>query len=123
SLGRCLTFELDFGKLLQYLSPELAVRSLPRFPSVERDLAMVVDDAFPAQRIIDWVKDQRNALIEKVEVFDQYRGASIPEGKKSLAFSISYRAQDRTLTDSEVQTVHQELVARLGEVFGAQLRG
>jgi phenylalanyl-tRNA synthetase beta chain len=123
SLGRCLTFELDFEKLLQYLSPELAVRSLPRFPSVERDLAMVVDDAFPAQRIIDWIKDLRNALIEKVEVFDQYRGASIPEGKKSLAFSISYRAPDRTLTDTEVQALHQELVARLGEVFGAQLRG
>jgi len=55
-------------------------------------------------------------------VFDQYRGASIPEGKKSLAYSISYRAEDRTLTDTEVQALHGELVARLGEVFGAQLR-
>jgi phenylalanyl-tRNA synthetase beta chain len=84
---------------------------------------MVVDETFPAQRIIDWIKDLRNALIENVEVFDQYRGASIPEGKKSLAYSISYRAEDRTLTDAEVQALHQELVARLGEVFGAQLRG
>ena len=123
SLPRCLVLELDFEKLLQYLSPKLTVRSLPRFPSVERDLAMIVDENFPAQRIIDWIKDLRNALIEDVEVFDQYRGASIPEGKKSLAYSISYRADDRTLTDAEVQALHGELVARLGETFGAQLRG
>ncbi len=123
SIGKCLTFELDIEKLLQYLSPKLTVRALPRFPSVERDLAMVVEETFPAQRIIDWIKDLRNALIENVEVFDQYRGASIPEGKKSLAYAISYRADDRTLTDAEVQALHQELVARLGEVFGAQLRG
>jgi len=123
SLPRCLVLELDFEKLLQYLSPKLTVRSLPRFPSVERDLAMIVDENFPAQRIIDWIKDLRNALIEDVEVFDQYRGASIPEGKKSLAYSISYRANDRTLTDAEVQALHGELVARLGETFGAQLRG
>ena len=123
SLPRALVVELDFEKLLKYLSPKLTVRYLPRFPSVERDLAMIVDENFPAQRIIDWIKDLRNALIENVEVFDQYRGASIPEGKKSLAYSISYRAEDRTLTDAEVQTLHQELVARLGEVFGAQLRG
>ena len=84
---------------------------------------MVVDESFPAQRIIDWIKDLRNALIENVEVFDQYCGASIPEGKKSLAYSISYRAEDRTLTDAEVQALHGELVTRLGEVFGAQLRG
>lgn len=123
SLPRSLVVELDFEKLLQYLSPKLTVRYLPRYPSVERDLAMIVDENFPAQRIIDWIKDLRNALIEDVEVFDQYRGASIPEGKKSLAYSISYRAEDRTLTDAEVQALHSELVARLGEVFGAQLRG
>jgi phenylalanyl-tRNA synthetase beta chain len=122
SLPRSLVVELDFEKLLQYLSPKLTVRSLPRFPSVERDLAVIVDENFPAQRIIDWINDLRNALIEDVEVFDQYRGASIPEGKKSLAYSISYRAEDRTLTDTEVQALHGELVARLGEVFGAQLR-
>jgi phenylalanyl-tRNA synthetase beta chain len=122
ALPRCLVLELDFEKLLKYLAVKLTVRSLPRFPSVERDLAMVVDENFPAQRIIDWIKDQRNALIANVEVFDQYSGATIPEGKKSLAYSISYRAEDRTLTDAEVQPLHQDLVARLGEAFGAQLR-
>jgi phenylalanyl-tRNA synthetase beta chain len=123
SLPRFLIFELDFEKLVQYLSPKLTVRSLPRFPSVERDLAVVVDESFPARQIINWLKDQRHALIEDVEVFDQYRGAPIPEGKKSLAYTISYRAEDRTLTDAEVQNLHQDLVSRIGERFGAQLRG
>jgi len=123
SLPRFLIFELDFEKLVQYLSPKLTVRSLPRFPSVERDLAVVVDEKFPAQQIINWLKDLRHSLIEGVEVFDQYRGAPIPEGKKSLAYTISYRAEDRTLTDAEVQNLHQELVSRIGERFGAELRG
>jgi phenylalanyl-tRNA synthetase beta chain len=123
SLPRLVIFELDFEKLVQYLSPKLTVRSLPRFPSVERDLAVVVDEAFPAQRIINWLKDLRHSLIEDVEIFDQYRGAPVPEGKKSLAYTISYRAEDRTLTDVEVQSLHQDLVSRIGELFGAQLRG
>jgi phenylalanyl-tRNA synthetase beta chain len=123
SLPRFLIFELDFEKLVQYLSPKLTVRSLPRFPSVERDLAVVVDEAFPAQRIINWLKGLRHSLIEDVEIFDQYRGAPVPEGKKSLAYTISYRAEDRTLTDAEVQSLHQDLVSRIGDLFGAQLRG
>ena len=123
SLPRFLMFELDFEGLAQYAPPEISVRSLPRFPSVERDLAVVVDEAFPAQQIINWVKDLGHSLIEDVEVFDQYRGAPIQEGKKSLAYTISYRAEDRTLTDTEVHALHQDLVSRISELFGAQLRG
>lgn len=116
-------FELDFDGLVQYAPRQFAVRSLPRFPSVERDLSVVVDDGLPAQRIVSWIKEQFNqSLIEDVQVFDQYKGAPVPGGKKSLAYTISYRAQDRTLTDSEVSALHGELVSRIGEVFGAQLR-
>ena len=123
SLPRFLIFELDFDGLVQYAPREAAVRPLPRFPSVERDLAVVVDESFPAQEIINWIRDLRHSLIEEVEVFDYYHGAPIPEGKKSLAYAISYRAEERTLTDSEVNSLHRDLVSRIGEVFGAQLRG
>ncbi len=115
-------FELDFEKLVQYAPPKLAIRSLPRFPSVERDLAVVVDDEFLAQRIINWIKDLGHSLVEDVQVFDQYRGSPIPDGKKSLAYSVSYRAEDRTLTDAEVNTLHQDLISQIRQVFGAQLR-
>lgn len=123
SLPLCQLFELDFEGLLQYPPRQLRACSLPRFPSVERDLAVVVDEAQPAERIIKWIKDLDHSLIEKVEVFDEYHGSSISEGKKSLAYRISYRAEDRTLTDAEVNSLHQDLIVQIGERFGAQLRG
>ena len=115
-------FELDFEKLLEYAPRKITARSLPRFPSVERDLAIVVDRMFPSQQIIRWIESLGEALIEHVQVFDQYYGSPIPEGKKSLAYKISYRADDRTLTDTEVNALHQNVVDQIGRVFGAQLR-
>ncbi len=115
-------FELDFRHLLEYAPRRITARFLPRFPSVERDFAIVVDGEFASQRIISWIKNLSQPLIENVQVFDQYHGAPVPEGKKSLAYQISYRAEDRTLTDTEVQTLHQGLVDQIGKLFGAQLR-
>ncbi|OGQ82371.1 MAG: phenylalanine--tRNA ligase subunit beta [Deltaproteobacteria bacterium RIFCSPLOWO2_12_FULL_60_19] len=123
SLPRYGVLELDFEGLVQYPPSQITVRSLPRFPSVERDMAVVVDESFQARRIIDWIKSLGHSLIENVEVFDHYRGANIPAGKKSLAYTISYRAEDRTLTDGEVQALHQELLSQMSGLFDAQLRG
>ena len=114
--------ELDFDKLLEYAPRQINARSLPRFPSVERDFAVVVNREFPSKQIIHWIADLDEALIERVEVFDQYLGPSIPEGKKSLAYKVIYRAHDRTLTDSEINNLHQSVVDQIGKVFGAQLR-
>jgi phenylalanyl-tRNA synthetase beta chain len=121
-LPRFVAFELDFEELLQYAPRRITARSLPRFPAVERDLAVVVDRAFPSQQIISWIESLGESLIKHIEVFDQYLGSPIPEGKKSLAYKISYRADDRTLTDAEVHAVHERIVQRIGDVFGAQLR-
>jgi phenylalanyl-tRNA synthetase beta chain len=115
-------FELDFEKLLEYAPRRITISALPRFPAVERDVALVVDRDFAAQQVINWIKDLGEALIEHVEVFDQYLGAPVPEGKKSLAYKISYRAEDRTLTDAEINVLHQRLVERLGETFAAERR-
>jgi phenylalanyl-tRNA synthetase beta chain len=117
-----LLFELDFGRLVQYAPRQRTVRPLPRFPSIERDVALIVDQSFPAQRIITWVKGLRQPLIEDVQLFDDYRGPSIPSEKRSLAYTISYRAEDRTLTDSEVNALHEELIDRLAKEFDAQPR-
>jgi phenylalanyl-tRNA synthetase beta chain len=118
----CCVFELDFEKLLEYAPRRIAVHALPRFPAVERDVALVVDRDFAAQQVIGWIENLGETLIEHVDVFDQYLGAPIPEGKKSLAYKVSYRAEDRTLTDLEVNTLHQSLVERLGNAFGAERR-
>lgn len=117
-----LVFELDFEGLVQYAPRQITFRSLPRFPSVERDFAIVVDKGFPSQQIVNWINDLGLVLIERVEVFDQYDGSPIPEGKKSLAYKILYRAEDRTLTDTEVSALHQDVVDRVGKTFDAQLR-
>ena len=121
-VAQCCVFELDFEKLLEYAPRRIAVRALPRFPAVERDVAIVVDRDFAAHRVIGWIESLGEALIEQVDVFDQYLGAPIPEGKKSLAYKVSYRAEDRTLTDTEINALHQSLVDRLGGTFGAQRR-
>lgn len=117
-----MIFELDLEELLEYAPRQITAQSLPRFPSVERDFAVVVAEDFPAQRIVGWIEKLDEALIEHAEVFDQYLGAPIPEGKKSLAYKILYRAEDRTLTDSEINTLHQNLVDQVGRVFGAERR-
>ncbi|HXV84789.1 MAG TPA: phenylalanine--tRNA ligase subunit beta, partial [Candidatus Binatia bacterium] len=101
---------------------QIIARSLPRFPSVERDFALVVEREFPSRQIMSWIKNRGEALIESVEVFDQYLGPPIPAGKKSLAYKISYRADDRTLTDTEVNTLHHNLVDQIATLFGAQVR-
>jgi phenylalanyl-tRNA synthetase beta chain len=115
-------FELDFEKLLEYAPRRITTGVLPRFPAVERDVAIVVDRDFASQQIVSWIHNLGEALIEHVEIFDQYLGAPIPEGKKSLAYKISYRAGDRTLTDNEINELHQNLVDRLGKTFGAERR-
>ena len=115
-------FELDFEKVHQYAPRRMTMRPLGKFPAIERDFAIVVERDFAARRIIDWIDGLADPLIEFVRVFDQYIGAPIPEGKKSLAYKISYRAEDRTLTDGEVNPLHQSVIDRIGNDFGAQRR-
>jgi phenylalanyl-tRNA synthetase beta chain len=119
----CWVFELDFDKLLEYAPRRIVTQTIPRFPAVERDLAIVVDRDFASQQVIRWINNLGEPLIEHVEVFDQYLGAPIPDGKKSLAYRVSYRAEDKTLTDAEINGLHQNLVQRLRDTFGAEQRG
>jgi phenylalanyl-tRNA synthetase beta chain len=121
-LSPMMAFELDFEKLLQYSPRQIRARSLPRYPAVERDCALVVDQAVPSQQIITCINELGQNLIKGIEIFDEYRGDSIPHGKKSLAYKIFYRADDRTLTDSEVNTMHQRVLDHIGKLFQAQRR-
>lgn len=105
--------ELDLARVVQYCPGRVIFRPLPRFPAVSRDIAVLVDEQFPAQRVLDAVKEATEPLVEEVRVFDHYTGSPIPKGKKSLAYSIAYRASNRTLTDDEVKATHDRLVARL----------
>src|SRR5947207_420157 len=93
--GEVWVAELDFAELAHYVPRRLALRPLPRFPAVTRDLAVVVDEAFRAGDILEEIRALQNPHIEMVRLFDCYRGAPIAAGKKSLAYTIAYRAPDQ----------------------------
>jgi len=115
-------FELDFQILPAYGPARFGVRPLPRFPAVTRDIAVVVDEIFLAEAILEEVRALGDPRIETARVFDCYRGDPIPPGKKSLAYTLAYRAPDRTLTDDEVNALHAEVRARLQARFALELR-
>jgi phenylalanyl-tRNA synthetase beta chain len=120
--GEVWLFELDFGEVAHYRPRRVGVRALPRFPAVTRDIAVVVDESFQAESILEEVRALADPLVESASVFDCYRGAQIPDGKKSLAYTIAYRASDRTLTDEEVSAAHERVRAHLSARFALTLR-
>lgn len=119
----CGLCELDIGKLISYgFSPRKAIEPPPRFPSVRRDLALVIDRDFPADEIVRAIRDVAPALLEAVEVFDVYEGGTITAGKKSVALALRFRGKDRTLRDEEVNRAQALIVEQLGARLGAELR-
>ena len=114
--------EVNFTKLLTLLSPESLYQPLPRFPSVERDIALICDEALTAAQVENCIKSAGGKLLRKVALFDLYKGKGIPEGKKSLAFSLELRADDRTLTDADSEGVISKILEKAQTELGAYLR-
>jgi len=111
---------------LELLRPALPYRHLyqpvPRFPAALRDLAVIVEDAVPAESVEHEIRLTGGALLREVRLFDLYRGENIPNGHKSLAYALTYQADDRTLTDNEVKKAHDKIMGRLKHVLKAQIR-
>ena len=122
--GPCWLFELDLDHLLQYCPARIIFKDLPRFPAVVRDVAVVTESDFAADQVIQFVRQwtQGAAWIEDVHLFDEYVGPQVATGKKSLAYTISYRAPDRTLTDAEVNEMHAELITALQHALHVEPR-
>jgi phenylalanyl-tRNA synthetase beta chain len=114
--------ELDFAEVAHYVPRRSIPRPVPRFPAVTRDIAAIVDEAFLADAIVQEVRAFDDPRIESVRLFDCYRGAPVAAGRKSLAFTIAYRAADRTLTDDEVNVLHARLREHLRQRFALELR-
>jgi phenylalanyl-tRNA synthetase beta chain len=121
--GPCALCELDLTILIAYgFSPRKAVEPPPRFPSVRRDLALVLDRDFPVDKIVRAIRDVAPVLLESVDVFDVYEGAPIAPGRKSVALALRYRSRERTLTDEEVNRAHAQLTEEARMRLGAELR-
>jgi phenylalanyl-tRNA synthetase beta chain len=118
-----LIVELDFEDLAHYRPRRVGADALPRFPAVTRDIAMIVDDGFLSDQVLAEIRTLGDPRIESVRLFDCYRGAPIAAGRKSLAYTIAYRAPDRTLTDDEVGNLRRACIDAVATVHRAELRG
>jgi phenylalanyl-tRNA synthetase beta chain len=120
--GKGYLFEMDFSKMVKWAGEERRFQPLPKFPAVYRDLSVVVDQAMEAESVMETIRTFRQPYVEEVTLFDLYQEPPIPEGKKGISYRIRYQANDRTLTDEEVNRYHEEILSRLKEVFQLDLR-
>ncbi len=119
---RCFVAELNLDMLMECAKIDKKHKALPKFPAVTRDIAVLVDDRVLVQEIEDTIKKQGGGILESAKLFDVYKGSQIPEGKKSIAYAITYRHADKTLTDTEVNKVHDKILRSLEHKLGAELR-
>lgn len=121
-IGETYTAEIDFFTLLGCRAPEGKYKPLPRFPSVSRDIALVCDTSVTVASLTDCIKRGGGALLRDVALFDIYTGSQVPEGKKSVAFSLKLRADDMTLTDGDADETTKKILAQLASELGAVIR-
>lgn len=113
--------KLKLRKLFTMMDTQRSYVPMPKFPASTRDLALLCDDALPVMTMEKAIKAAAGKILEKIELFDVYKGSQIAQGKKSVAFNISMRASDRTLTDEEVNGAMSKILKALEEL-GAQIR-
>ncbi len=121
-LQRPVVFELDFALLFKYSCLDIVAKSYPRFPAIQRDLAVVVPEEIPADGIKKRVYELGGDLLKEVEIFDVYQGESIPAGYKSLALTMRYQSVERTLKDEEVNIFNSNILAGIQQEFKAEWR-
>ena len=120
--GEVYCAEINFSALLALQLPEPTYTPLPKYPTVTRDLAVICDEAVTVAQVEDVICASAGKLLRKIRLFDIYRGTGVPEGKKSMAFSLELRADDRTLTDTESEQVISKILKALEEKLQAVLR-
>jgi len=121
-LQRPVLFELDFAALFKASNPVIIAKSYPRFPAIQRDLALVVPLEIPAEDIQKRVFELGGELLKEVEIFDVYQGQPVPEGHKSLALTMRYQSAERTLKDEEVKAFNSDILNGIQQEFGAEWR-
>jgi len=118
-----VVFEIDLDRMLPLLEQKIVYHQIPRYPSIDRDVALVMDDHIAAAEVIALFRTYPSEIIEQVELFDQYKGKNLPQDTKSLGIRITYRSKDRTLVEGEVESVHLALVEHVAKKTGANIRG
>jgi phenylalanyl-tRNA synthetase beta chain len=117
-----LAADFNLDQLLAQVEDGYVVRGVPRFPPVQQDIAVIVDEAVPAERVQTLILQTGQPLLAEARLFDIFRGEQIGAGKKSLAYRLTFQAEDRTLTDKDAARQQQKIVQRLERELGAKLR-
>lgn len=121
--GRAAVAELQLAPLAAAASARAKMQPLSSFPAVKEDLALLVDESVTAEQVGQAIRQAGGSLLREATLFDLYRGKQVPAGKKSLAYALTFQADDKTLKDADVEKVRRRIVARLGQTVGAELRG
>lgn len=116
-------FELDATIVMKYMAKDLKYKALPKYPATSRDIAMLVDVDVNAADIEKAMTKAAGQNLTQITLFDVYTGKQVEEGKKSLAFSLTFQSNDKTLTDAEIDPAIEKIVAKLQKDFNANLRG
>lgn len=120
--GKVNLFEIDFENLLPNIPSDIKFYVLPKYPSVQRDLALIVKEEILSTDIIKTIKSIDEKLITKIILFDIFKGKQIGDGYKSLAYSVVFQAEDRTLIDQEVENTYKKIREKLIAKFNAKIR-
>jgi phenylalanyl-tRNA synthetase beta chain len=118
-----IALEMDMAAVIAASQKKVTYRQLPKYPFVERDTAIILDASIEAATIIGHLKSYPSALIEDITIFDVYQGKGIEDGKKSVAFNVRYRSQEKTFTDAEIEKLHSALVEHLISKTAGRVRG
>lgn len=119
---RVYVAEINIDTVFENLNLIKSYNPLPKYPSTSRDIALIVKDEVFVKQIEDIIKANGEDLVESYKLFDVYKGAQIEEGHKSIAYSITYRSKEKTLTDEDVAKVHEKILSELSEKLNANLR-
>ena len=119
---RVYVAEINIDTVFENLTLTKSYNPLPKYPSTSRDIALIVKDEIFVKHIEDIIKANGEDILESYQLFDVYKGAQIEEGHKSIAYSITYRSKEKTLTDEDVAKVHDKIVSELSEKLNANLR-
>ena len=114
--------EMEIEELLATAMQVPQYRHLPKHPGTSRDIAVVVPQEVSTDELVKVIKANAGSLLQQATVFDIYTGKQVAEGYKSMAFKLTFQAEDRTLTDAEIDEVIKTVVAKVGEAYQAKLR-
>lgn len=122
SINKTYVFELSFDKLAEYHEANIEMVEIPKFPSIERDLALIIEQDIQASTLVNEIKKAGKNQLKNVEIFDLYQGENIDEGMKSIALSLEFRSNEKTLEAKDVDTAISRILKHLEAHLNAKLR-